>query len=151
MRLIAKITSGALLAAFPAAVHAEGWICIADQATGFIYDAAAQKWKSTTFRVDSSRYLIRRPEGRTSAWEVREFGNPSDVLASAWCKNETNEAGFLFCGGLWRDFVFNAINNRYILTFQGSYITYNPMAQLEVLRKDGGDTPYIEIGTCSPL
>ncbi len=45
---------------FATPVMAEGWICIADQASGFTYDKKAKKWKATALKTEA-KYIIRRP------------------------------------------------------------------------------------------
>ena len=127
------------------------WLCIADKATGFSYSEQTQKWETTTFRTQSSRYVVGKGSWGKDVWTVREFGKPTEGLPFARCEKDFSEYGFLSCRGLAGRFDMNRKNNRYLLTFQGQYLAYNPNSDLAMLRKDGGDTPLIEIGTCSQI
>jgi len=149
MRVLIWVSSLGLVATASAAQAS--WLCIADKATGFQYSERTQTWETTTFRTQTSRYVVAKGASGQNAWEVREFGKPSGGIPYTWCEQDFNDAGFLYCSGLFGRFEMNQKNNRYLTTFNGQYLAYNPDSEIPFLRKDGGDTPFIEIGTCSQI
>lgn len=144
-----------LLATFliliPTVAKADTWLCIADRSTGFYYNESSKKWLQTNFKTENNRYIIKRSQRDNLTWEVNEFGAAESFFPHAVCNSDFTEGGFLHCTGILSEFKFNKNNGRYVYTFTGSYITYNPQSSLEMFRKDGGDTPLIEIGTCSRI
>lgn len=131
--------------------HAASWLCLADKSTGFYYDAVRKSWEETSFKVTGARYIIRKPESGTATWEVQQFGEINPIIPYAWCQDDFSEAGFLNCRGMLVDFRMNRHNGRYMLNFGGQYLAYNPSSEIPAFRRDGGDTPFIEIGTCSQI
>lgn len=137
------------LNAMPAS--AETFLCIADNATGYAYDPTSKEWKSAKFNFEGSRHIIKRSSGSQYAWEVNEYGVTEKWFPDAGCKEDFNTVGLLYCEGVGRDFRFNKSNGRYIFYFAGSYINFDPRSEREGYQKDGGDTPFIELGTCTKI
>ena len=68
---------------FATPVMAEGWICIADQASGFTYDKKAKKWKATALKTEA-KYIIRRPKPDDKNRNKNEYGYiPSEKQSRA--------------------------------------------------------------------
>lgn len=123
----------------------EQYLCTADSATGFAFNKSSNSWEQRTFKA-SAKYIISKPEDGTTAFVVREIGNSSPV---AKCDNDFNKYGYLFCSGLGTDFRFNKDNGRYLSAYLLGY--YNVL-QGDIQKTDAtSDTPYVEIGKCSPF
>lgn len=112
------------------------YLCVADQATGFKKDKNSERWETTRFRVDDAKYLISPSDREGAEYQVTPLG---DDLAEAWCEDGFNDAGYLHCSG-YSELKFNKGNGRYIYVY---LLGYWPSGST--------DTPYIEIGKCSPL
>lgn len=83
------------------------------------------------------------------AWEVKEVGKKA---ANIFCKEDFNGIGSLFCGGLGTQFRFNNGSLRFMNTYViGYWSDANPKDKSEFMGEEGGNTPGIEIGKCSPL
>lgn len=132
-------------------VSAQTFLCIADQSTGFSYSQASRSWETKRFNVSDNRYIIRKSNRNPYLWEVNQFGKDEPFLPFSGCKDDFNDFGFLHCAGLGGELTFNRENGRYILYYMGQYAAYNPNSDVPDYRKDGGDTPFIEIGKCSKI
>ncbi len=131
---------------FAAAAHAgEQYLCTADRASGFSFNKVMKEWTHTTFKANS-KYVVSKPEDGSSAFVVREIGNP---FVTAWCKDPFSEAEFLLCEGIGGDFKFNRKNGRYIYAYLMGY--FNVVPDVNKITDETSDTPYVEIGKCSPF
>ncbi len=117
------------------------FLCIADMATGFIYEN--DKWNIAKFAVSDSRYIVRRPNSddrhSDAAWVWGRFGKKS---FTKWCEKEINEYGNLFCAGIMEELWINVNTLRYQRVYTFGYVQGGDSSN---------DTPFIEIGTCSAL
>jgi hypothetical protein len=136
----------ALAFAIPAQASAESWLCIADLSSGLIYRQGLNKWQTAVFDTEGKRFIIKPAVDSSQKYEVNEFGSTSK-FPMAFCENGPNEYGYLFCKGLFSEFKFNTINQRYIRTYVAGYVEV--VGGNDV--KEGGDTPFIEIGKCSKI
>jgi len=128
---------------------AEGFLCVADAATGFKYNKSNQAWKSSTFNVEKNKYIIRRPteedeyrsaKFKNAKWVVSEFGS---TTLSYDCAKDINEYGYLNCAFYsFGKFIFNSKELRYQIYMQGAYLSND---------NEWIDSPHIEIGTCSKI
>ena len=123
----------------------EQYLCTADKASGFYFYKAAKSWQRTKFKADS-KYTISKPEGSKWAFVVRKVRNFSPI---ATCKDGFDEAGLLFCKGPSYDFRFNRNNGRYLSAYLLGYFDVLPGTNDKT--DATSDTPFIEIGTCSPI
>ena len=120
---------------------AEGWICQADMATGFIFNGTM--WESAEFSVVDSEYLIRRPnpddaEEALYDWIVVTIGEQDSHYQ---CQDDPGD-GLLECAGrLWGEFNLDMTRLRFVLTYSMGYLTG---------LNENADTPLMEIGRCSP-
>lgn len=122
------------------------WLCITDQSTGFTNESGSG-WRAADFKA-GRRYLIKRGNREGVAWEVREFGDASPIPAAV-CSEDFTELKVLSCRGILTEFKFNGASGRFLRTYIGGYWTYTP--NHEFFGSDSGDTPILEIGTCSSL
>lgn len=124
-------------------IAADHYLCVAEKATGFSYDNAAREWKNTHFKI-TSKYIVSKPEGTEYAYQVTQVGEKYPISN---CKSGFNGYGYLFCSGLGIDFTFNRKNGRYLSISPVGYI--NVLPELKIT-DENSDTPFIEIGKCSP-
>jgi len=140
-----------LFGALTTLAHAQapsGYLCVADKATGFAFDKGTKQWNQASFRTES-KYLISPSTFKGYAWEVKRVGQQ---FTSAMCKDNFNSVGNLFCGGLGTEFKFSSGSLRYMSAYLiGYWPEANPKAKSDSEREEGSDTPYIEIGKCSPF
>ena len=157
LRIVAGVCA-AMLAFNATAQHRgngtdERYLCIADAGTGFFFDAANRRWRSTTFSVEGKRYIIRRPiAGRTEdhfwhedpRWVIEEIGA---TMLSNSCPTEFTEYEFLTCEASGDTFTFNRRSMRFQKVYPIGYV----VRQYPQPSSEGGDTPSIFIGRCSRL
>lgn len=122
---------------------ADSYLCVADLTTGFSYDGAKKKWKSADFRSDK-KLVISRGKQKTHAWEAKEVG---DSLPGATCEKDFNDAGNLFCSGVF-DLRFNSRSLRFLYVYP---IGYWSDGDKPGMSREGDNTPAVAIGKCSPV
>lgn len=131
-----------LLPAFMATAG-DSYLCAAEKTTGFTYDAASKTWKSADFRSDK-KIAITRAKQKPYAWEAKEVG---DSRPAAVCEHDFNEAGNLFCSGVF-DLRFNKRQLRFLYVYPiGYWSDDNQVAP----SKEGLNTPALAIGRCRAL
>ena len=122
---------------------ADAYICAADQSTGFIFKDG--EWRAVNFDVSRNRYLVRKAteadSHSTSPWLYGEFGQQ---ILGGQC-DEPFPTGLLNCRSAGQDFRMNTKTMRYQLYHWIGYVISNESGI------HPSDTPYIEIGRCSPL
>ena len=126
-----------------AATADESYLCAAEQTTGFTYDTAAKTWKNAVFRSEK-QIAITRAKQRPYAWEAKEVG---DSRPAATCERDFNEAGNLFCSGVF-DLRFNKRQLRFLYVYPIGYWSddsSNPAY------REGDNTPALAIGKCKAL
>lgn len=125
------------------------YLCTADKAVGFAFDATNKQWVNRNFRTEE-KYMISRSTASDIAWEVKTVGQKYALI---FCKKDFNSSGYLFCEGVGTNFRFNNDSLRYMSVYMLGYWTDGKLASKEnsFLGKEGSDTPGIEIGKCSPL
>ncbi len=130
--------------ALSTAAHAEQYICVADKVVGFLYDKDTKEWLGSNFTVDG-KYVIKQTADGVNAYTVTKMGESWTELL---CKEGFNQYGYLFCEQLATTFRFNKRSGRYIRGSLGGYYNVIPGSDdTEVT----SDTPFIEIGKCSPF
>lgn len=127
---------------------AETWLCLAEKATGFGYDAASKEWKSADFGTARDRYIVKPSPNKEWVYEVRRFGTATTLLPDAWCKADFAAGTFLHCTGVLAEFKFNRKTGRFLKSYLAGYWSYAPGVNAT---QEGADTPTIEIGTCSAV
>lgn len=121
---------------------ADSYLCVADITTGLSYDKSAKKWKSVDFRSEK-KLFITRVKHKSYAWEVKEAG---DRFPGATCKSDFNDAGNLFCSGVF-DFRFNSKKLRFLYVYPLGYWSDDNSSGV---LKEGENTPALAIGKCNP-
>jgi len=124
---------------------AEKYICLADTVTGFKYSETSEKWVQTKFIADD-KYIISKSDTESYAFKVVEIGSKYPV---ANCAEDFGEYGYLICGGAGQDFRFQKKNGRYIRSSVMGY--FNVLPSSNGITDSTSDTPYLEIGKCSPI
>jgi len=115
--------------------------------TGFSIDKSTGKWSPTSF-VANEKYLVSKSTLKGYAREVKEIGSNT---ASIFCKNDFNEYGLLSCSGI-QEFRMNKNNGRFLTAYLIGYWNGDIKSKEGgFLLREGGDTPNMEIGKCSPL
>lgn len=130
----------ACLAATTAVQAADTYLCVAEMTTGFNYDANKKAWRSADFRSDK-KFAISRSKTKAYAWEAKEVG---DARPAATCEKDFNEAGNLFCSGVF-DLRFNRRQLRFLYAYPIGYWSDGTGA------REGENTPAMAIGRCREL
>jgi hypothetical protein len=134
--------------------HAEGWLCVADQAAGVFYDQRSKTWKSTKFEAEN-KYVIKRPSAKGSPsdrkykWVVAKVG---EEYAVAHCQDDLSEYGYLKCRELSGEFTLGSLQLRYIRQSFGGY--FKSEKDIDSLRREENsepDSPFLEIGRCTAI
>jgi hypothetical protein len=94
----------------------DSYLCVADLTTGFSFDNARKKWVSADFRSEK-KLVIARAKQKPYAWEVKEAG---DSRPGATCGQDFNEAGNLFCSGIF-DIRFNSRKLKFLYVYPIGY------------------------------
>ncbi len=149
------IAAAVILISTPA--HAEGWLCIADSIAGFQYHENSKKWEPATSKAQD-KYIIRRPkEGdiypieawivdyKSAKWGVYKFG---ESIMQHPCPNEIEKLDRLNCGFRFQGFSMAGKTLRYMQHNLAGYTNHGPKGMWSDSKEN---TPYIEIGKCSPL
>ncbi|MDP2134352.1 MAG: hypothetical protein Q8J99_12135 [Sulfuritalea sp.] len=125
------------------AIAADSYVCLAELTTGFSFDAGKNKWKSADFRSEK-KLVLTRAKQKPYAWEAKEVG---DSRPGATCEHDFNDAGNLFCSGVF-DIRFNSRTLRFLYVYPIGY--WSDDARVGMSR-EGANTPALAIGKCSPL
>jgi hypothetical protein len=124
-----------LLAAGPVCAQ-EAYLCISDKASGMYFDKGTQSWAPAIFQ-SGKKYIFKKAEG---SWALFPFGS---TYAWAGCGKDFEPSELTQeCSGI-EEFAFNKKTLRFQVYYKYGFAY--PSAH------EGGDTPYIEIGTCSAL
>ena len=164
-RLLALLAVFALL---PAVAHGEGFICVADMATGFAYDGG--NWHSANFEA-GKKFVVRRPtpvdqgyfedviklpNATNLKWVVSETENALPIFA---CTGDFTQLGNLLCppvgAGPSERYDLSALNspsyfrmNKNTLRFLFAYLTGYWGDKPD---REGRDSPLLAIGKCGPM
>lgn len=140
-RHAASLLFGVLFAS--AANAADSYLCVAEMTTGFTYDATRKAWKSADFRSEK-KIAVTRARQKPYAWEAKEVG---DSRPAAVCEQDFNDAGNLFCSGVF-DLRFNNRHLRFLYVYPIGYWSDDASAAPS---KEGANTPALAIGKCRAL
>lgn len=141
MRHALSLYAGLLLVA--PAIAGESYLCSAELTTGFTYDADRKTWRSADFRSEK-KIAITRAKNKPYAWEAKEVG---DAKPASVCEQDFNEAGYLFCSGVF-DLRFNKRQLRFLYVYPIGYWSDDSRAAAS---KEGANTPALAIGHCRAL
>ena len=113
----------------------EQYLCIADQSIGFEYNKIAKRWGGARFEKDPN-----------AAFQITEGGVSSPI---GLCGQGFDDAGYLVCNIVFGTFTFHKSNGRFIRSNPFGYAEVGPDS---IVKSDEEtDTPYMEIGKCSPF
>jgi hypothetical protein len=122
----------------------EKYLCVAERSTGFAYNEFSKSWESTNFKTDA-KYMISKSSDKGDSFKVTKIG---DDYQEFECQKGFNEYGYLLCEGVG-EFRFNKKNKRFIKIYPIGY--YNVLPEINKVTDKSSDTPFIEIGKCSPF
>lgn len=129
----------------------EQYLCVGEQAAGFSYDKNSKQWTSAKFG-NTGKYVISRSTGAKAAFEITEVG---DSYSSGWCKEDFSDGGVLYCDLIYGVFRFNKTNGRFIQTHFFGYVEVGQAQTFsqrgDVVIDSNANTPYMQIGKCSPF
>ena len=132
-----------ILISFGFQVHAEQYLCIAEQSAGFAYDPQAKSWKATIFKTNA-KYVLSRQKDEVNVFVVTTVGEKDPLC---WSKKDADKGGFVLCDCLFGEFKFNNKDLRFLHTQTWGYFgllpDFNKMTDLN------SATPYMEIGKCA--
>ena len=143
---LAAVMASWLLAA--GAANAQSYLCVSEMAAGLQFDSVQKSWRSNVFTA-TSKFVVKRAtsdEARVGwKWAVWALGR--DSLPNFVCTEEFTGDGFLYCQGFGQ-FTMNRKNLRFISSYMTGFVDdglSNPS------RTEGGDTPSVNGGRCSPV
>lgn len=129
---------------------AEQYLCVAEDVTGFAFDGA--DWKATDFKADQ-KYIVKLTQHYDA---VMEKNAPAAVFQLGkqypwfYCRSDGSQHDTVSCDGMYgNSFIFSQKNGRFIVSSPIGYISSK--GYTDGIRKEGGQTPYMEIGKCSPF
>lgn len=138
MKKLIRGFSVALLSLFPLSVIAQtGYVCIADKAVGFSFDAYSKSWNHANFKVSDSKFVLSK---NNANWQWKKMGESYPISCG-----EFNEYGYIRCDSGFTQVSFNKKNLRYMKSYLVGYVNAG------IAGKEGEDTPLLEIGKCSPI
>lgn len=143
---------GIILSGVMEAYCEEKYLCVAELSTGFKYDRDEKKWEQADFKA-GSKYII----GKTDEVEEKLFDKKfvfkvsqlGDNDSKYFCKEGFDSVGNLSCTGAGQ-FNFNKKNGRYLFVYPMGYVNVLPGGRYFQTDEES-DTPFIEIGKCSPF
>ena len=135
---------GLVIFAYSEASGEERYLCVPDNSTGFKYNKNSKTWEQANFSTND-KYIVTQSDDKRCAFKVTRFGDTSRISC---CEQGFNESGCLHCEGMIT-FYFNKKNGTYLLPHVLGYFSVLPGGFFETDEKS--DTPYIQIGKCSPF
>ncbi|MDP1609538.1 MAG: hypothetical protein Q8M11_00660 [Sulfuritalea sp.] len=121
----------------------DSYLCTAELTTGFSFDSAKKKWTNAVFRSEK-KLVIAKAKQKPYAWEVKEVG---DARPGATCEQDFNEAGNLFCTGIF-DIRFNSRKLKFLYVYPIGYWSDDDKGGMS---REGANTPAMAIGKCSVM
>jgi hypothetical protein len=129
----------------------DAYLCISESSAGIAFDKDTRKWHGALF-TSPEKYILRKTKpdenislfgGATGPWGFFEFGQKSPI---AICQKDFTSGETQACADELSMFELeiNLKTLRFQLYYSGAYVAPNPS-------HEGGDTPAITVGTCSPL
>jgi len=115
----------------------EQYLCVVEKSVGFSYNEEQKEWENTNFSTNF-KYVISKAD---AVWQITRIGESFPIIS---CKGDFNDYGILLCSDL-SDFRLNKRNGRFLHTYPIGY--YNVLPGED----EGDNTPYLQIGKCSPF
>lgn len=120
--------------ATPVAVDA--YVCVADFAMSLTFNERSKEWKTATLSIKDQKFWLKKKNGH---WVWSKRGEEYQVECGTF-----NENGVMSCEVLLARLVVNRATLRFQVYDHPGYMTGDETAK-------SADTPYITLGTCSPL
>jgi hypothetical protein len=121
----------------------DAYICMPNGATGFAFNQSQKRWTQSNFRVTDEKKILKRING---LWQWEKFG---EKFGSSTCGGDDfnkagdfNSAGFIFCSLAGGHLRMSRNSLRYVETYELGFTNG---------KDEAGNTPFIEIGFCTPL
>ena len=132
--------------------YSSSYFCASSKATGFKYNENSKSWVTASSNTQDVKYIISKSDSILYKYEVKPIGKK---YMEAGCENDFNNHGLLFCSSRIRgySFRFDLQSGRYLKASTWGYTdvgSTNGFNKNVIMDKDS-DTPYIEIGKCSPM
>ena len=138
----------------------ESYICIAEQATGFLFNPADGEWNTTGFNVEHGRYRLKiyaAPEPQRIGspelihGEVRQVGREDKRGFFTLCLQGFDEHGRITCAdpGNIQKFRMDVRTLRYYLSVGGDWLSADAVAKSQA--GEGILPAAIEIGHCTRM
>lgn len=123
--------------------HAEQrYLCVAEQVTGFFYDAESKKWKPTQFNPAEMKYIIRPSGSKNRPFEIVAMALDMVLCTSEGGIEKGNQISFTCVNG---QFIFNQKTGRFIKSDILGYVGGDDFN----MTPERHQTPNIAIGKCS--
>ena len=163
-RLLSMIISIVVLIASYGVVRAadvaNGWLCIADEATGFVYDKYTKSWAAKNGVLTDDKFVVRKPtigdieslrrfhlDTASASYVVLQVGQS---LPPIICSNPPGaENDLMICESGLRNFSMNSRLLRMQFYYGVGYLHQD--FKFSETAVDNPDSPLIAIGKCSPL
>ena len=136
---------GCFLFFSPLKGNTEQYLCISELSTGFSYNETSKSWERTNFKA-VGEYIISKSKDGIDKYKVTRLGKNVAFLK---CKDDFNKRGTLSCKAFVENLFFNKNNGRFIYIFPFGFI--NVLPEINKKTDETSDTPYMEIGKCSPF
>lgn len=136
---------------FSGSTAAESLSCVAERASGFVYDEQSESWQTIGFSVENRQYLV-SPANQDDIiaralkydYQITEAGSSKPVIHCRAVKlaDSNQETGLIMCKGAFgASFNIDREAGRYIRSQPNGYVTRQASTQ-------SADGPYMEIGSC---
>ena len=143
----------ALVLILSESAYADSFVCVAEQANGFVYDQENKTWKVSSLSVENRKYLVSPTDENdifikalNFDYKIKNVSSPKPIIhCNAIKKTDSNqETGLILCrGSFGASFNIDKGSGRYIRTQLSGYVTKKTSSET-------GVGPYMEIGNCSP-
>jgi hypothetical protein len=133
-----------LLIGFSGIAHAEAYLCVEEQSTGFRFESANKTWHPTNFQPNDKFTVKRNTTAGKTKWVVLEAGHSLPIFS---CDEDFTSAGAMRCESKYGEFNMNKSQLRFLSTYTWGY--WNETVPGEKGGAEGRDTPRIGIGKCS--
>jgi len=119
--------------------HEDRYLCLAEQATGFMLHDG--EWQITQFTAELRRFMVWPSSQDGVAYYVEVVGPDVPYY---YCAEDFSEEELLSCDGyLGSAFTLNRKAETFIASSMGGYVVDSGAGRR--------DTPFMEIGRCSPF
>jgi hypothetical protein len=123
------------------------YLCVTDMSTGFRLDKNTGKWRITNFKPER-KYIVTQANTDDLSWHVRPIGS-ADPIARCNSNPDLNSQG-LHCSGN-EEFWIDRKNLKFTAVYPHGYSDTGQKAAPGISPEERTGTPFIAIGTCSPL